>query len=243
MKQTHNLILGGIGVALVAGMAATWDRHNAVAQGQAPQAPIFEVDPLWPKPMANHWLLGSAVGLAVDARDNVFVLHLTDSFTARTEIGLAANPPTGDCCRPAPHVLAFDATGNLVANWSPAQGVAWPVSNHGLSIDPQGNLWIAGSGGTDTQIMKFSREGRPLLQAGKPAPAPAAAATGAGPDTAYRALAAAPPAVGRGRGGPPPLPANSSQHRKLWRALRQSPSMPLPVKRSLLMATATAASP
>src|SRR6266568_8544618 len=59
----------------------------------APRPPSFTVDPLWPKPLPNHWLLGSVTGVAVDSHDHVFVINLTNSFTARTETGAAANPP------------------------------------------------------------------------------------------------------------------------------------------------------
>src|SRR5688500_2715174 len=65
------------------------------AQGQARQAPKFQVDPLWPKPLPNHWILGSATGVAVDSRDHVFVVNLPTSFNVRTEIGAAQTPPTG----------------------------------------------------------------------------------------------------------------------------------------------------
>ena len=27
------------------------------------QAPSLEVDPYWPKPLPNHWLLGSSIGV------------------------------------------------------------------------------------------------------------------------------------------------------------------------------------
>ena len=37
--------------------------------GQA--TPSFQVDPLWPRPLPNHWLLGS-VGVAVDKAGNVY---------------------------------------------------------------------------------------------------------------------------------------------------------------------------
>ncbi|HMA25493.1 MAG TPA: hypothetical protein VKP00_15890, partial [Gemmatimonadaceae bacterium] len=95
----------------------------ALAQHAPATAPRFEVDPLWPKPMPNRWILGSTVGVAVDARDHVFVVHLTDSFTPRTEIGLATNPPTGECCAPAPNVLEYDPAGALVGHWGgPGQG-------------------------------------------------------------------------------------------------------------------------
>src|SRR5579864_6461981 len=50
--------------------------------------PSFTVDPLWPKPLPNHWLLGSITGVAVDARDHIWVVHRGgDSLNARTEMG------------------------------------------------------------------------------------------------------------------------------------------------------------
>src|SRR5919199_459354 len=129
---------------------------------RAVQVPRFEVDPLWPKPLPNRWLLGSATGVAVDARDHVFVLHLTDSFNRRTEIGLATNPPTGECCAPAPNVLEFDAAGNLVGHWGPTTGASyhWPEKNAGIAVDGSGNVWIGGAGGADTRVLKFTRDGQ-----------------------------------------------------------------------------------
>jgi hypothetical protein len=127
---------------------------------QASEGPRFEVDPLWPKPLPNHWLLGSVVGVAVDERDHVFVLHLVDSFNQRNEIGAATQPPTGECCRPAPSVLEFDARGNLVGYWGgPSPQYDWPEVANGLALDPAGNLWIGGGGGGDTRLLKFTRDG------------------------------------------------------------------------------------
>ena len=40
-------------------------------------APMFEVDPFWPKTLPNNWLLGSTIGVAVDSRDHVWVVHLS----------------------------------------------------------------------------------------------------------------------------------------------------------------------
>ena len=163
-------------------------RPPPTAQASAPgaqasrQAPIFEVDPMWPKPMPNHWLLGSAVGLAVDAKDHVFVVNLTDSFTERTETGADQTPPIGECCFRAPNVLEFDPQGKLVGHWgpqgrpqAPGEGFTWPTQNHGLAIDAQGNVWIGGSGGTDAQLLKFTREGKFIAAFGKPGALPSAA--------------------------------------------------------------------
>jgi DNA-binding beta-propeller fold protein YncE len=191
----------------------------ASAFGQRATAPRLEVDPLWPKPMPNRWILGSTVGVAIDARDHVFVVHLTDSFTPRTEIGLATNPPTGECCAPAPNVLEYDPAGNLVGHWGgPAQGYDWPEMNHGIAIDESGNVWIGGSGGADTRILKFTHDGKFIAEFGKPGAAAAAPGGGRAADTAYAGVSPGRAAGGgrgaagrggRGRGGAPALPPNS----------------------------------
>ena len=102
---------------------------------QTVQAPKFEVDPLWPKPLPNHWILGSVIGVGVDSRDHVFIIHRGDStLNQRTEAGANATPPIGECCRSAPPILEFDPAGNLVKAWGGAgTGYDWPSSNHGVA--------------------------------------------------------------------------------------------------------------
>jgi DNA-binding beta-propeller fold protein YncE len=105
----------------------------------------------------------------VDERDHVFVVHLTDSFNRRTEIGLATDPPTGECCAPAPNVLEFDPAGNLVGHLGPTAGASyrWPEKNAGIAVDARGNLWIGGAGRGDAQILVFSRDGKFVAQFGR----------------------------------------------------------------------------
>ncbi len=166
-----------------------------VAAAQAPQGPTFQVDPYWPKPLPNHWLFGSITGVAVDARNHVWVVHRgAASLNARTEIGLAASPPTAEtCCLPAPFVLQFDPAGNVVSSWGgPGPGYDWPQSPGGITVDARGNVWIAaaglvesaagargrgaaaGSGAAapapppaDAHVLKFAPDGKFLLQIGK----------------------------------------------------------------------------
>jgi DNA-binding beta-propeller fold protein YncE len=133
------------------------------AAGRQTPAPALEVDPLWPKPLPNHWLLGSVTGVAVDSRDHVWVVHRGyDSMTARTEIGAATNPKTADeCCVPAPPVLEFDAAGTLVGHWGgPGTGYEWPVSPGGITVDAQGNVWIAAAGPPEIPGSANARPGR-----------------------------------------------------------------------------------
>src|SRR3954453_18355318 len=60
--------------------------QKTAAAGTGKQAPMFEVDPYWPKPLPNHWVTGSTIGLSVDAQDNVWTIHrpntVEDNFRA-----------------------------------------------------------------------------------------------------------------------------------------------------------------
>jgi hypothetical protein len=161
--------------------------------GRAPasvQAPIFEVDPFWPKPLPNHWVTGSTIGLSVDAQDNVWTIHrpntVEDNFKAadimvgdargrddeaRPGAGGAtgsSGTPIGACCKVAPPVLVYNQAGNLIRSWGgPGRGYDWPDSNHGITVDHQGNVWLAGNGAMDTQILKFDGTGKFIFQIGK----------------------------------------------------------------------------
>lgn len=167
MKRRRSLVLGAALVGVLAALGAAQAALQTAADASTVEAPIFEVDPLWPMPLPNNWLLGSAIGVGVDSRDHVFVIHRRESLNARTEAGAAADPPTGECCIAAPNILEFDPDGNLVNSWGgPGEGYDWPSSNHGLSIDHMDNIWIGGNGQGDSHILKFSRDGRFLLQVG-----------------------------------------------------------------------------
>jgi DNA-binding beta-propeller fold protein YncE len=183
-----------VGAVIIALTTVGVYRRSASAQGSSKQAPVFEVDPLWPKPLPNHWVTGSTIGLSVDAQDNVWTIHrpntVEDNFRAadihvgdargRDDEALpgaaaapqaAANadrPPIGACCKVAPPVLVYDQAGNLVKSWGgPGKGYDWPDSNHGITVDHKGNVWLAGNGQKDTQILKFTGSGQFLFQIGK----------------------------------------------------------------------------
>ena len=160
------------------------------------QAPRFEVDPLWPKPLPNHWILGQTIGVSVDAQDHVWIIHRAGSLEAG-EQHATTTPPTAQCCAPAPPILEFDQDGTLIGHWGgPGPGYDWPDSNHGVTVDYKGNVWIGGNGrGTppggrgrgrgeqvlderqtggvqgyfnDSMVLKFTNDGKFLLQIGKP---------------------------------------------------------------------------
>jgi DNA-binding beta-propeller fold protein YncE len=168
MKR-RNLMLGGALVTAIAALGVGQAALDA-AQQRAAQVPRFEVDPMWPKPLPNHWILGSTIGVGVDSRDHVFIIHRGDStLNQRTEAGSAANPPLGECCAAAPPILEFDPDGNLVKGWGgPGEGYEWPESNHGITIDDKDNVWIGGNGRVDSHILKFTHDGKFLMQIGTP---------------------------------------------------------------------------
>ena len=158
-----------LAVALVVAALAVYVAQNRLqaAADRVADAPIFEVDPFWPQPLPNHWVLGSVVGVGVDSRDHVFIVHRQAPLNERTEIGAAQDPPTGECCVPAPYVLEFDPDGNLVNSWGgPGEGYTWPQSNHGITVDPMDNIWIGGNG-ADSHVLKFSRDGEFLASYGE----------------------------------------------------------------------------
>ena len=172
MRRRTLLVTGALG-AVILTLAVGQSRLVASLAQPAVQAPVFEVDPFWPKPLPNGWVLGSTIGVGVDAGDHVYIIHRgAATLNARTEAGYAL---VGPCCTAAPPVLEFDPEGNLVNAWGgPGQGYTWPGSNHGISIDPMGNVWIGGNGSrdsvnaADSHILKFTRDGRFLQQIGVP---------------------------------------------------------------------------
>jgi NHL repeat len=166
--------------------------------GQA--APSFQVDPLWPKPLPNHWLLGSVTGVAVDAQDHIWIVHRGyDSMTSRTEIGAATTPKTSDeCCVPAPPVLEFDAAGNLLSHWGgPGDKYEWPVSPGGIAVDAK-SVWITAAGPPE---IPGSGPASPARAGGASASASASAASAPGAATAGQGRG------GGGRGGAAAAPA------------------------------------
>ncbi|MET0313438.1 MAG: hypothetical protein ABW275_03510 [Hansschlegelia sp.] len=130
----------------------------------------FEVDPAWPKRLPNDWIMGQASGVAVDAKDNIWVVQRPRSLTD-DEKAASLDPPRTKCCKPAPPILVFDQAGTLIKSWGgPGEGFQWPEIEHGIYIDHKGFVWLAGNGDNDGQILKFTQDGRFVLQIGRQGP-------------------------------------------------------------------------
>lgn len=129
--------------------------------------PIFAADPSWPHELPNDWILGSITAVFVDANDHIWVTHLPETLTAE-ETAAIQDPPTGECCVPAPVVLEFDPEGALVQAWGDADTQPvdeFPRNAHGLFIDHREGVWI----GTyrHHRVMKFTRTGDHLFTLGE----------------------------------------------------------------------------
>ena len=135
------------------------------AQQVATNVPKFEPDPSWPKHLPNNWMFGQVSGVAVDSHDNVWVIHRPRTTEEHDNY---LRDKTADCCAPAPAILEFDQAGNLIQSWGgPGQGYDWPDTEHGIFVDHHDNVWITGNGEKDTNLLKFSKSGKFLLQIGK----------------------------------------------------------------------------
>jgi DNA-binding beta-propeller fold protein YncE len=186
MKRNLGAFLIFVACVSGLGIGSAVLQKRAAVEAAGPQAPMFEVDPFWPKPLPNHWLIGMTIGVSVDAQDHVWIVHRQGSLEPG-EKHATTNPPIALCCAPAPPVLEFDQAGNLLRHWGgPGQGYDWPNSNHGITIDYKGNVWIGGNGrgpqggggdnegqvggGSfyDNMVLKFTQDGRFLMQIGKP---------------------------------------------------------------------------
>jgi DNA-binding beta-propeller fold protein YncE len=112
--------------------------------------------------------------------------------------------PEAACCLPAPAVMQFDRYGHLLQAWGgpadpgfigphapgepgcdPAAGCQWPAGEHGIYVDHNDYVYIAGNGngtgtcggvacpwagthGSDSMVLKFSSNGTFIYQIGDP---------------------------------------------------------------------------
>src|ERR1700694_2490245 len=114
--QQRSLMYGGVLAASVIGLGVGLSglQYTASAQQSMVEVPIFEVDPLWPKPLPNEWLLGMTIGVSVDAQDNIWIVHRGSSTLNNNEKGAELIPPVAACCKSAPPVLAFNQGGDVI---------------------------------------------------------------------------------------------------------------------------------
>ena len=99
----------------------------------------------WAK-LPDGWEFNDVGAVAVDSKDQVYVFN-----------------------RGEHPMCVFDREGNVVHSWGgPGAGFDWPTNEHGIYVDPKGYVWIGGNDVKDHHILKFTRDGKFLLQIGKP---------------------------------------------------------------------------
>ena len=153
-------------VVTVASAGASWRAATPVTAQTARSLPTFEVERGWPQVPAK-WKVGDASSFAIDAQDRVWLLHRPKTLVKPEDAAMAAPP-----------VMVFDAGGAFVRAWGgPGTGYEWPQREHGIHVDAGGSVWITGNNCptngivglqpvADDQILKFTQDGKFLLQIG-----------------------------------------------------------------------------
>src|SRR5262245_44565187 len=160
------------------------------------RAPKYQVQSLWPRPFPDQsWVLGSITGVAVDGQNHIWVTHRGADSLENNEKGMMLTPPTSSaCCLAAPLVVEFDADGKLVSSFSrPGENYKRLQAPGSIAVDAKGNVWIAAAG-----LEPAPAGGRGRVTGSNADPDAVPSARGRG-----EARGDAPPAAGRGRGGPP----------------------------------------
>ena len=161
-------ILGTVAVGMLCAVGAT----RAEAQSIGPP-PVFKVDPGWIPQLPADETLGEIPGVAVDANDHVWILQRPGSLAANVNWA-AKNPVGAKCCKPGPAVIELDSsTGKVLRSWGGPGWDHWPPGGgeHGIHIDHDGNVWIAGygkaaNGREENGIIKYTPDGKLMLQLG-----------------------------------------------------------------------------
>jgi hypothetical protein len=160
-RPVETVVIAAIAAAGVQLFAA-----GAAAQTSPARAlPTFEVDAAWPKVPAK-WRLGDASSIAIDAQDNVWILHRPRTL------------PPGEAALAAPPIIVFDPAGNFIKAWGGAgSGFDWPEREHGIHIDYKGFIWLGGNNCptsglaglkpvADDALLKFTQDGKFVMQIG-----------------------------------------------------------------------------
>jgi len=170
---------------LASDRAAQAQQTGKTASNAGDEVPTFRYDPDWPKPLPNGWTTGVIGAIYVTKDDHVWVATRPSAVTASTENYFLEG--LGDCCAPAPPVIEFDPTGNVVQAWGaihandpatrkqklvgkqpgpgPYSADEWPSSEHAMFVDYKGNVWIS-SQSPPSQFLKFTHDGKFLKRFG-----------------------------------------------------------------------------
>src|SRR5688572_7038927 len=163
MKRTLVAVFAALTAVLA--LAGLWQVNPNTAQAVGGDRPNFAVDPFWPKPLPNKWLVGQVAGVAVDRHDNIWIVQrsrtLTNDEAGAEDVWPYSDPPRvgrrSDCCKGAPAIMKFNRNGDLLDAWggphdpgfletrcTPAMGCEWPTNEHGIYVDHNDYVYMAG---------------------------------------------------------------------------------------------------
>jgi DNA-binding beta-propeller fold protein YncE len=129
---------------LAVAVVAVW---SAVAGAQN-GAPRYRVDPSWPKPLPDRWVLGGLGGVCVDAQDHVLVLNRQDVLEGDLNAG-----------KLAPSIIELDADGAVVNSWG--DPALLDPRLHSCFFDKDNAAWIGSS--PSGMVQRYSHDGSKLL--------------------------------------------------------------------------------
>lgn len=140
-------IAAAFGFLLLVGIRSDIEAQDS-AGWQPGDAPKFQVDPFWLKPLPDRWVTGDVSGTCVDAQDHLFITNRGNLY-----------PKEKNTATPAPPVIEFDADGQMVNSWG--DWAVLPKTLHGCFMDYEGSVWVGGN--EDAIVQKYSHDGSKLL--------------------------------------------------------------------------------
>jgi hypothetical protein len=182
-------IVASVVLASAASAAVFGGVGSAAQNGKSVAVPIFEVDYKFPT-MPDKMLLGGVGGATADSHGNVWVFHRPHTLEEgnATENGWKPAPPVVEFSPEGKYLQGWGGPsktgeyqwfnrGGLFSAHVECQsctkerrtnGDGRPGSGeHGIYIDANDNVWLTGNGDGDGQILKFTKDGKFLLQIGK----------------------------------------------------------------------------
>jgi hypothetical protein len=156
--MTTRVVLAMLTIAVAAALVPGELTRLASAQPfrtQVREVPKFEAEASWAK-LPSKWVWGQVSSVSIDEQGNAWVLQRPSTVRANQK-SMAAPP-----------VLVFDQDGNFVRGWGGlGEGYDWPETEHGIYVDPKGFVWLGGNGKTDHHLVKFTRDGKFVMQIGR----------------------------------------------------------------------------
>src|SRR5467141_4837948 len=122
MANKRYVYWGTIGLGLAVGLGLA--NIGPVKPEKRLVAPIFQVDPFWPKPLPDNWVTGEIGGTCIDSQDHLFIVtrgFQTSGLVSPENVG-GADTSTGTLggafkSKASPPVIEFDTEGKMVNSW------------------------------------------------------------------------------------------------------------------------------